>query len=163
MTLSRFLPLAVISCMAPPHEVGTHAEANPRSAEELSEQQTTPVCVVEDGELRMITAAYHSARGDTLVAGRRFADVHPAVTPPYAADAGWFQRSAEINVKGHLYTAYAQPRVIASNLLEPVGEFEGVPAFSEVGTGAEPEILYLPVRPGCVFQQYVRIGWSEPR
>ena len=35
-----------------------------------------------------------------------------------------------------------------------VGEFMGVPVFAETGAPARPEVVNLPVRPGCEFQPY---------
>jgi hypothetical protein len=42
--------------------------------------------------------------------------------------------------------------------MERIGEHAGVPLFSEAGWRGPLEVLYIPVRPGCVFQPYQASG-----
>jgi hypothetical protein len=39
------------------------------------------------------------------------------------------------------------------NEVARAGDFQGVPIFAEAGQ-ARPDVIYLPVRPGCEFQPY---------
>jgi hypothetical protein len=114
---------------------------------------TMNVCVVENGMLRNVQAQYSSATGDTTVAGRPFAQAYPATAPSYAAGAGWFIQGDAITLGGRRYVKFGLPRVVGVNDVTRTGEYQGVPVFAE--TGAErPEVLYVPVRPGCEFQPY---------
>lgn len=52
---------------------------------------------------------------------------------------------------------YGMVRRVQSHDLARVGEYGGVPLFVDVGDPARPpEIVYVPVRPGCEFQAYMR-------
>jgi hypothetical protein len=48
---------------------------------------------------------------------------------------------------------YGLPRVLGVNEVTRMGEFQGVPLFAEAGQ-SRPEVVYVPVRPGCEFQPY---------
>ena len=144
------------------HVLAFLAACAPSRAPQAIDAPVLQICVVEGGRLRLIDAEIDSLTGDTLVGGQPFASVHPTRTPPYAAMAEWFVRPRAVPFGRHHYIPYAIPRVIAADLLQPVGEYAGVPLFAEAGAG-EPEILYIPVRPGCEFQQYVRRGGGQPR
>ena len=107
------------------------------------------VCVVENGALREITAMYNTQTGDTTVNGQRI----PA-TMGYAAGATWYINNEPITVNDRRYVRYGLPRVLGVNEVTRAGEFQGVSVFAEAGAQGTPEVLYIPVRPGCEFQPY---------
>ncbi len=108
------------------------------------------VCVVENGMLRNMTVQYNTQTGDTTMNGQRFA---PNMTG-YAAGATWFINTEPVTVMGRRYVKYGLPRVLGVNEVTRVGEFQGVSVFAEAGATGTPEVLYVPVRPGCEFQPY---------
>ncbi|HEX6371930.1 MAG TPA: hypothetical protein VF006_23605 [Longimicrobium sp.] len=107
------------------------------------------VCVVENGMLREAMAMYDTRTGDTTVNGQPI----PATTG-YAAGATWYIGNEPITVMGRRYVRYGLPRVLGVNEVTRAGEFGGVSVFAEAGAQGAPEVLYVPVRPGCEFQPY---------
>jgi hypothetical protein len=97
-----------------------------------------------------------AATGDTLVeGGRRFRDAYPA-GEGYAAGVNWYIAHSPMVVGGRRYEKFGLLRVLQPGLLAPAGRHEGVPLFAEAGAAARPpEVYYVPVRPGCVFQPYM--------
>lgn len=114
------------------------------------------VCVLVGDSLREVPAAVDAATGDTLVGGgQRFRDAHPSGTG-YAESAEWYIASSPMVLGGRRYEKFGLPRVARPELLAPAGRHEGVPLFAEAGAAARPpEVYYVPVRPGCVFQPYL--------
>ena len=54
---------------------------------------------------------------------------------------------------------YGQIRILSTTDVVPTGTFQGVTVFVEAGVSrVRPEVLYIPVRPGCEFQPYIAIG-----
>jgi hypothetical protein len=119
-------------------------------------QETLPsfpqVCVIENGMLRIVEAQY-SATGDTVIAGRSLREAYPTTTPPYAAGAAWYVEGTPIMLDGRRYVKFGMPRVLGVSEVARMGEYLGVPVFAEAGV-TRPEVVYLPVRPGCEFQPY---------
>lgn len=111
------------------------------------------VCVVRDGELQLVRVDYDTRTGDTLVGGRRFAEVYPD-TVGYAGGAAWYVDNEVIDIDGRRHVRYGLPRVLGVHELTRVGEYRGVPVFVETGADARTGIKYVPVRPGCHFQIY---------
>lgn len=111
------------------------------------------VCVVRDGALSEVPAEYDPRTGDTIVAGRPFAEVYPASTPPYAAGADWYASGGMVVFERRRYVRYGLPRVVPADSLRRVGEFRGIPLFAEDASAAF-RFVYVPVRPGCEFQPY---------
>lgn len=119
-------------------------------------QRAISICMVEGGQLVQATATLDVATGDTIWAPPG----EPAGTPTgYAAGALWFIRNEPIPVAGSSYVKYGTPRVVPMENLGRAGEFGGVPLFTDDPLPRPPEVLYVPVRPGCVFQLYM----LEPR
>ena len=114
---------------------------------------TIEVCVVENGVPRNVQAQYTSATGDTTVAGRPFAQAYPATAPSYAAGAGWYIQGDPVTLGGRRFVKFGLPRVLGVNDVTRTGEYQGVPVFAEAGM-ARPDVVYVPVRPGCEFQPY---------
>lgn len=115
------------------------------------------ICVIERDTLRLVRAVIVRETRDTIVAGRPFAEVYPPVSPPYASGSTWFSQNEPIRLKSRwYYGGNHPPQRISPELLEPIGHHHGVPYFAEAGDTI-PEIIYVPVRPGCVFQSYIGI------
>ncbi|HEY0022216.1 MAG TPA: outer membrane beta-barrel protein [Longimicrobium sp.] len=115
--------------------------------------RTIDVCVVENGALRTVQAQYTQATGDTTVAGRPFAQAYPATAAQYAAGAAWYIQNEQITVQGRRYVRFGLPRVLGTGEVARIADHQGVPVFAQAGA-ARPEVVYLPVRPGCEFQPY---------
>jgi hypothetical protein len=116
------------------------------------------ICVLTDGRLEMVRADYNTATGDTLVAGRPFRTVHPT-DRQYAAGAVWYMNNQPITVQDRSYVKYGLPRILGANEVTRFATFQGVPVFAEAGARGRPDVLYVPVRPGCEFQPYqVSVG-----
>jgi hypothetical protein len=107
------------------------------------------VCVVENGTLREITAVYNTQSGDTTVNGQ---PIQSSVG--YAAGATWYINNEAITVNNRRYVRYGLPRVLGVNEVTRTADYMGVSVFSEAGAQGTPEVLYIPVRPGCEFQPY---------
>lgn len=115
------------------------------------------ICVYSDGKLREVPMKYVVETGDSLIGERRFSQVHPTTTPPYAAGAEWFVRKEPIVVGSGEHarkSPYGLGRVLGISEIEQVGEWRGVPVFAEAGATGTPDAVYLLVRPGCEFQPY---------
>ncbi|HEX8670697.1 MAG TPA: hypothetical protein VF710_02360, partial [Longimicrobium sp.] len=114
--------------------------------------QPIQVCVVQDGNLSQMEAMYNPTRGDTTVNGQPFATAHPMGTQ-YAANATWFINNEPVMFQNRRFVKYGLPRVLGVNEVTRVGEFQGVSLFAETGQ-TRPDVVYVPVRPGCEFQPY---------
>jgi hypothetical protein len=110
--------------------------------------------VIEDGMLRNVQAQFNPATGDTTVAGQAFRTAYPSTTPPYAAGADWFIANEPVTFQTRRYVKFGLPRIVGVGDLSRVGEYQGVPVFAETGAPARPDVIYIPVRPGCEFQPY---------
>ena len=121
---------------------------------------TISVCVVQNGMPGTVQAQYDPATRDTTVDGRPFGQAHAAAAAPYASGAAWYIQNEQITVQGRRFVKFGTPRVLGVNDVVRAGEHQGVPVFAEAGT-ARPDVLYVPVRPGCEFQPYqteVKVG-----
>jgi hypothetical protein len=116
--------------------------------------RTDSLCVLRGDGLEIIPIEY-SATGDTTFQGRPLRELLTAERG-YAQSRRWFIASAPINHGGRLKVMYGLPRVLSPADLEVAGFHDGVPVFRERGD-REALVLYLPVRPGCVFQTYYPI------
>jgi hypothetical protein len=114
--------------------------------------QTIRVCAIEDGALQEVLAQYNPVTGDTLVNGRLFRTAHPT-GPQYADGAVWYAENQPITLRGLRYVKYGLPRVLGVLDLVPLAEYRGLRVFAEAGA-SNPEVVYVPVRPGCEFQPY---------
>ncbi|HYR08307.1 MAG TPA: hypothetical protein VEQ60_11080, partial [Longimicrobium sp.] len=116
---------------------------------------TFEMCVLHRGKL--IDAQLElQPSGDTTVGGRPFAQVY-ADTGQYAAGHEWYRNNESIDYdpQNVCYVKYYVPRYVARDSLVRVGEWRGVAVFRM--RSDDPEIpggLYVPDRPGCVFQAY---------
>jgi hypothetical protein len=114
------------------------------------------VCVLVGDSLREVAATTDTATGDTLVAGgQRLLEAYPP-EKGYAEGATWYITNAPLVVGRHRHEKIGQPRVIAPGLLVPGGRHQGVPLFADArAVGTVPEVYYVPVRRGCLFQPYM--------
>lgn len=120
------------------------------------------ICVVDHDSLLVVRAAIVPGSNDTLAGDRKFSDLFPTVSPPYATGSDWYPRNRSILFRERrYYGGNHPPQAIEPELLQRVGDHEKVPIFSEVGDTL-PETLYLPVRPGCIFQSYIGIQFRNP-
>lgn len=116
--------------------------------------RTITICVVENGELRDVTATFTPSTGDTTVNNRAFSAAYPASSPTYASGATWYINNDSITVAGQEYVRFGVARVVPRTQLTRVGEFQGTPIFGQTGAAAPHDVLYIPLRPGCEFQPY---------
>jgi hypothetical protein len=127
---------------------------------ETAANDTIQICVVEGRTLRLIRAVHRPETGDTLVDGISFSQRYPAHAPPYAQGAAWFERQSPIRLGGWLYEASTPARFIDAELLRPLNLHHlDTPLFAAADDPL-PEIIYIPVRPGCIFQSYVGLRFG---
>lgn len=138
---------------------GDPAAYSPESFESLPD---VTVCVVDraaESGLRELTAKRaHDGRSMLLVGGRvvPLEDVHaPGIVAGYAAAEPWFTGDS-ISVAGGTYVKAGGERRIEATQITRVGDYEAIPVFASTSDQLPPEAVYLPTRPGCVFQAYVR-------
>jgi hypothetical protein len=118
------------------------------------EMQPVNVCVVQNGQLASVSAMYNPANGDTTVDGRRFSEAYPA-TDGYVAGATWYVNNEPVTFNNRRYVKYGLPRVLGTTDVASVGTYQGVGVFAEPSANAQrPDVIYVPVQPGCVFQPY---------
>ncbi len=117
------------------------------------EMQAIRVCVVEGTALREVEAMYNPATGDTMVAGQAFAMAYPATTG-YAAGSTWYINNEPLTIGGRRYVKFGLPRVVGSTEVTRTNEYQGVGVFTESTATGTPDVVYVPVRPGCEFQPY---------
>jgi hypothetical protein len=97
--------------------------------------------VVEGDSLREIPVTE-----DTL------AIAYSAASLPYARES-WFTANEPVQMDGRTYIRQESPRVIPLEVLRFHARYQGVPIFGEaVDRGQPPLTIYIPLRPGCVFQ-----------
>jgi hypothetical protein len=157
MTRAALL-IAAVACAAcagrRPLPVATpvHEVPSPRlSAQDLL------FCVVRRGELELVPLEYNTHTGDSTYQGVPVARAFP-LDGGYAEAAEWFAARESIRFDGRTFARYGDPRLLGIGELTPVGEYRGVKVYAQAGLTGPPEVLYLPARPGCVFQPYQAAG-----
>ena len=133
----------------PPPPVEAPAPIAPPAAPQMQQIQ---VCVIQDGNLASVAAMYNPAAGDTTVNGQPFATAYPTGAQ-YGANATWYINNEPVTFQNRRFVRYGLPRVLGVNEVTRVGDFQGVPIFAEAGQ-TRPDVVYVPVRPGCEFQPY---------
>jgi hypothetical protein len=118
----------------------------------MTEEPPIQVCVVQDGNLTNVSVQYNPTTGDTTVNGQPFATAHPTGAQ-YAANAPWYIENQPLVFQRRRLVKYGLPRVLGVTEVTRVGEYMGVPLFAEPGQ-TRPDVVYVPVRPGCEFQPY---------
>jgi hypothetical protein len=110
---------------------------------------------VVGNRLVKVRAQVDGATGDTLVDGRRYSETYPMTSPPYSRGLPAFDPDSELVVRGTVYVAERGVQAIEPELLVLYTEMDGVPIFrAETPPRSPPEYVFVPVRPGCVFQSF---------
>jgi hypothetical protein len=148
----NLIPAPVMAPPPPPPPMIEPPVVQPTPPPPVIDMQTIQICVVQDGNLMNVTGMYNPAAGDTTVNGQPFATAHP-MGAQYAANAPWYINNEPLMFQGRRLVKYGLPRVLGVNEVTRVGEFMGVPIFAEAGQ-TRPDVVYVPVRPGCEFQPY---------
>ena len=154
------LILMTAACAGCPANGAPHTPAAAPVGRGASIQSGVRLCLLADKRLVIVEAQIDSATGDTLVGGHSHAERHPATSPPYAQGLPSFNpRERSLRVGGIHYYANHPEQTIPADLLRSYAELEGVPVFqAETPRESPPSIIYLPVRPGCVFQSFQRMS-----
>ena len=127
---------------------GQHVRIAPMDSE-----HPRPVCVIHEGRLQHVQVRY-TAAGDTTYQGVPFSRAFP-LSRGYAAEAEWYRNNEPIAFGArHRYVRYGYPRVLGVMEVVRVGEHHGVGVYVRMGDTDDPQVIYLPVRPGCEFQPY---------
>jgi hypothetical protein len=145
-------PPVVVPPPPPPLPMPEAPVVQPTPPPPVIDMQTVQVCVVQDGNLRNVDVMYNPTRGDTTVNGQPFATAFPTGAQ-YAANATWFINNERVMFQNRRFVKYGLPRVLGVNEVTRVGDHMGVPVFAEMGQ-TRPDVIYVPVRPGCEFQPY---------
>jgi hypothetical protein len=117
------------------------------------DEQAT-VCVLRDGRLEKVPIEYNTATGDTTYEGVPFSQAFP-LSDDYAARAEWFIDNEPIPFRPPWpHVKYGYPRVMGVHEIVRVGEHRGVGIYVVARDTVDPQVIYVPVRPGCVFQPY---------
>jgi hypothetical protein len=117
-------------------------------------------CVLVNGRLEMVELEV-SSRGDSAYRGTPIAQAFP-LDSTYAANAPWLRGLEPLALLGDHYVMYGLPRILGTTDVVPITTFRGVTVFAERGVDpTRPEVIYIPTRPGCVFQPYQRHGSKE--
>jgi hypothetical protein len=112
------------------------------------------VCVLRSGRLEPVAVFYNVTTGDTIYRGRPFSAAFP-VDSTYAANASWYRKSEVITTPVGRFVKYGLPRLLGTTDVVPVATFNGVTIFAEPRANLRrPDVIYIPVRPGCLFQPY---------
>lgn len=122
----------------------------------------TVVCVVDRTAptgLRNLEAKVDPQLGEVIrVNGRTvpLSVVHPVrMVAGYAGAERWVRSAEPITFGGRRFRPVPEERRVPIELLTRVGDHQGVPLFGSRNE-SQPEVLYIPLRPGCVFRAYVR-------
>lgn len=85
----------------------------------------------------------------------------------YAEQQMWFRNDASIDLDGRDYVKFGRihrfnPAGLRAKGLDlrRVGEYRGVPLYQVVPGPERPDLLFVPLRPGCLFYPY---QWRSDR
>jgi hypothetical protein len=93
--------------------------------------------------------------GDGLVP---LEELHPVEAAfGYAGREDWLVQRSPIAFREMRFLAYESERRIPADQLRRVGTHLGIPLFGDPAE-ASPVVLYVPTRPGCIFQPYL---WDQ--
>jgi hypothetical protein len=157
---SAIVPLlaaVVAGCGRPSREAPQPAPAaSPapvRQEMTVNHAHSIPVCVVRNGELTQVAMRIDSATGDTTTLdGQPF--TLGTTTAEYAGDTEWYRRNEPILFRGIRHIKYGLPLPLSAAELVGVGEYRGVPLFAAAEDPSIRSFIYIPERPGCIFQRY---------
>jgi hypothetical protein len=90
-------------------------------------------------------------------------EVHPvSMIAGYAGREAWLTRGDPVPFSGASYVRTGGERRIGIELLDRVGEHEGILLFAGLEDPPPADALYIPTSPGCIFQAYVREDLIQP-
>jgi hypothetical protein len=128
----------------------------PACAQQI-ERATLRVCVVEDGQLTEVEAAYIPPDTVMIEGGIevQFSSIYSvADTLAYAATKGWFIDNRRLRLGETVYAKEGSLRFLPFDQLTRVSSVTGIPVFSAEDMPRPYDHLYIPVAPGCIFQPY---------
>lgn len=135
----------------------------PSVAERYATLPDTAVCVVDrttNRGLRSLAAKVEpDGRVVVLVGGRlqTLDELHPVgLVAGYAAREPWLLSGEPLTIQGRRYEKVGPERLIRMDQLQRADEYRSIPIFSDPNDPPPPRAIYVPMRPGCVFQAYVR-------
>jgi hypothetical protein len=156
LTLSLLASIAVAACAGTLPGMG----GTPAGWEAMAD---TTLCVVDrtaPSGLRNL-AAKKDASGRVMVLSnnriRTLDEVHPvSLLAGYAGSEPWVSGAATpVRHADRRYIRAGGERRVPIELLARVGDYQGVPLFASPDE-RPAEAVYVPLRPGCVFQAYIR-------
>jgi hypothetical protein len=117
------------------------------------------VCVVVNGVPQYVEAFVRPQEGDTVVVTpqgirRPLRAAHPV--PPTASGRDWFVRDEPIFLDRQEYVRLGVPRVLTAEEINRIGEYQGVPLYAPRDGTRPPNVFYVPIQDGCIFQPYQR-------
>ena len=141
----------------------------PPAAKRPAALAETRLCVVDASApagLRSVSALKDRRTGQVYIArkgrNRPLSEVYPAKrSRGYAKSEKWFRENGPIEVHGARYEKYGPERVIPASKLKRGSLFAGIPLFLDPRDQRPPSVVYVPSRPGCVFQPYVRESYAR--
>jgi hypothetical protein len=140
----------------------TTADTAPRPPADYLALRDTAVCVVDRSSPRGLrTLAAKVGTSGIVVfsdgAVRPLESVHPVgVIAGYGGREPWLTRGDPISLEGRRYSRVGGERRIGEELLERVGEHQGILLFAGRDDPPPRDAVYVPTAPGCIFQGYVR-------
>ena len=165
-TSAPLLPLllCVITVLgACSRSAGGEGPATPEPDDRYASLPDATVCVVDRTTRRGLRElrAKQDPDGTLLL---RVADevltleqIHPVgIVAGYAGAEPWYRSDEPITLQGSRYRKVEAERRIPMEQLEQAAEHRAIPVFAAPGDAPPPEAVYVPVRPGCIFQAYVR-------
>lgn len=94
----------------------------------------------------------------------------PTRLPGYAESAAWYRNDEYVSLGGRRYARFGRLRRLdpdgfaaRGREMVRVGEQGGVPLYAEGPDPEPPTVLWVPLRPGCLFQSYQRSHNDRPR
>lgn len=157
-----FIALAVLLLAACARKPAPAPPAGP-APDSYAALPDTLVCVVDRttrSGLRDLTAKRRpDGSAVLLVAGETtpLERIHPVgIIAGYAGAEGWLRSAEPILLQGRRYVAVPGERRIPRERLQQSGEYRAIPLFADPDDATPPQAVYLPTRPGCIFQAYVR-------
>ncbi len=84
------------------------------------------------------------------------AHAYPRLTPPFPDQETWFAQREPIIFHGLRWVMYGSQIPALPDRVARIDNYRGIPvyAFTETAGNRNPEIILLPVAPGCEFQPY---------
>jgi hypothetical protein len=115
------------------------------------------ICVIEDDMLKEILGFYDQNTGTTYVdRDGNLVELKEAfpLENGYSATRTWYVNNDKIKCLDRTYVKYGLPRILETSEVKKVGMYDKVGLYAETGSPESPEVIYIPVQPGCEFQPY---------